>query len=46
VSTWRALPGKTARLSAGTALDVSEIAAVEIRSVESGRVLMRYDLDD
>ncbi|MET0782641.1 MAG: zf-HC2 domain-containing protein [Microbacterium sp.] len=46
VSTWRALPGRTARLSAGTALDVSEIAAVEIRSVESGRVLMRYDLDD
>ena len=46
VSTWRALPGKTARLSAGTALEVAEIAAVEIRSVESGRVLMRYDLGD
>jgi hypothetical protein len=45
VSTWKALPGTTARLSAGTALDIAEIAAVEIRSIESGRLLMRYDLD-
>jgi hypothetical protein len=45
VSTWRALPGTTARISAGTALEVSEIAAVEIRSVTSGRLLMRYDLE-
>ena len=45
VSTWRALPGRVARLSAGTALDVSDIAAIEIRSIASGRLLMRYDLD-
>jgi len=45
VSTWRATPGATARISAGTALTVSEITAVEIRSVTTGRVLMRYDLD-
>lgn len=45
LSTWRALPGSTARLSAGTALDVDEIAAVEIRSLTSGRVLMRAELD-
>lgn len=45
VSTWRALPGTTARVSAGTALAVSEISAVEIRSIESGRLLMRYTLD-
>lgn len=46
VSTWRALPGSTARLSAGTALDVGQISSIEIRSVESGRLLMRYDLDE
>jgi hypothetical protein len=45
VSTWQALPGATARLSAGTALSISEISAVEIRSVDSGRLLMRYELD-
>ncbi len=46
VSTWRAVPGSTARLSAGSALDVAEIAAIEIRSIESGRILMRYDLEE
>jgi len=46
VSSWRALPGSTARLSAGTALDVEQISAIEIRSTESGRVLLRYELDD
>jgi hypothetical protein len=46
VSTWKALPDSVARLSAATALDVGEITAVEIRSVESGRVLMRYDRGD
>ena len=43
VSTWRAGPGSTARLSAGTALDVDDIRGVEIRSM-SGTVLMSYDL--
>ncbi|SFS08564.1 Putative zinc-finger [Microbacterium sp. cf046] len=46
VSTWRAIPGSTARLSAGSALDLSQIAAIEIRSIESGRLLMRYDLGE
>lgn len=45
VSSWRALPGATARLSAATALDPDEIAVVEIRSLSSGRVLMRTELD-
>ncbi|HVL60911.1 MAG TPA: zf-HC2 domain-containing protein [Microbacterium sp.] len=45
VSTWQARPGATARLSAGTALSIAEISAVEIRSVDSGRLLMRYELD-
>ncbi len=44
VSSWRALPGATARLSAGTALAPDEIAAVEIRSVTSGKVLLRADV--
>jgi len=43
VSTWRAGPGSSARLSAGTALDVDDIRGVEIRSM-SGAVLMSYDL--
>lgn len=45
VSSWRAFPGTTARLSAGTALEPDEIAAIEIRSIDSGRVLMRTELD-
>lgn len=45
VSTWRALPGSTARLSAGTALDAEQISAIEIRSIGSGRLLMRYEFD-
>ncbi|HEX5728843.1 zf-HC2 domain-containing protein [Microbacterium sp.] len=45
VSTWRALPGSTARISAGSALGVADIGAIEIRGIESGRVLMRYELD-
>jgi hypothetical protein len=44
VSSWVALPGKTARLGAGTALDPDEIASIEIRSLTSGRVLMRSEL--
>lgn len=46
VSTWRALPGTTARVSAGVALDASEIRAVEIRSMTTDRVLMRYVVPD
>lgn len=45
LSTWRARPGTTAKLSAGTALPASGIAAVEIRSVRTGEVLMRTDAD-
>jgi hypothetical protein len=45
LSTWRAHPGTTARLSAGTDLPASDIAAVEIRSVDSGNVLMRSSVD-
>lgn len=45
VSTWRALPGSTARVSAGVALDVAEISAIEIRSMSSERVLMRFDTE-
>jgi hypothetical protein len=41
VSSWRANPGKTARLEAGTALDVDDIASLEIRSLGSGDVLLR-----
>ncbi|MHC2998505.1 zf-HC2 domain-containing protein [Microbacterium sp. HJ5] len=44
VSSWRAYPGSTARLSAGTSLDADEIAAVEIRSVRSGKVLLRTEV--
>ncbi|HET6672540.1 MAG TPA: zf-HC2 domain-containing protein [Agromyces sp.] len=40
ISSWRANPGKTARLAAGTALDLDDIAALEIRSVRSGDVLL------
>jgi anti-sigma factor RsiW len=45
LSSWQALPGATARLSAGTALSPDEIASVEIRSVTSGKVLLRADVD-
>ncbi|MFJ6533739.1 zf-HC2 domain-containing protein [Microbacterium sp. NPDC091662] len=45
LSTWRAHPGTTARLSAGTELPASDISAVEIRAVDSGTVLMRSSLD-
>ena len=44
VSSWVALPGKTAKIGAGTALDADQIASIEIRSLTSGRVLMRTDL--
>ncbi|WP_336645994.1 zf-HC2 domain-containing protein [Microbacterium sp. USHLN186] len=44
LSTWSVEPGATARLSAGTALAVSDIRAVEIRDA-SGSVVVRRDLD-
>ncbi|MEZ3159678.1 zf-HC2 domain-containing protein [Microbacterium sp. BWT-B31] len=43
VSTWRAWPGLSARLSAGVALESDAIGAVEIRAMD-GTVLMRYEL--
>jgi hypothetical protein len=46
VSSWLAFPGKTAKLSAGTALSVGDIASIDIRSVDSGYVLMRTELTE
>ncbi|WP_417563614.1 zf-HC2 domain-containing protein [Microbacterium sp.] len=43
VSTWRAEPGRRARVSAGTALPVAGIGSVEIRAAD-GVVVMRRDL--
>lgn len=40
ISSWRANPGKTARLAAGTELALGDIASLEIRSVRSGDVLL------
>lgn len=45
VSSWRAMPGATARLEAGTELAPDEIAALEIRAVGSGDVLLRAPVD-
>lgn len=41
LSTWRARPGSTTRLDAGTALDADDIAAIEVRSIDGSRVLLR-----
>jgi hypothetical protein len=41
LSSWRAGPGSTARLQAGTALDADEIASIEVRAMADGRVLLR-----
>lgn len=41
LSTWRARPGSTTRLDAGTALDPDDIAAIEVRSLDGERVLLR-----
>lgn len=43
LSTWRAAPGSTTNLSAGTDLVVGDIGAVEIRTIDGEDVLMRYD---
>lgn len=40
LSSWRASPGATARLEAGTAVALDDIASLEIRSVASGDVLL------
>ena len=45
LSTWRAEPGSTTQLSAGTDLGVGDIGAVEIRTITGERVLMRYEAD-
>lgn len=44
LSTWRARPGSTTRLDAGTALDADDIAAIEVRSLDGERVLLRGEL--
>lgn len=41
LSTWRAGPGTTAQLDAGTALDRDDIASIEVRAMSDGRVLLR-----
>jgi hypothetical protein len=43
LSTWRAAPGSTTQLSAGTDLTVADIGAIEIRTIDGDDVLMRYD---
>ena len=43
LSSWRASPGATARLEAGTALDLDDIASLEITGVASGNVLLTAD---
>lgn len=45
VSSWRANPGKTARLEAGTSLEVEDIASLEVRALGSGEVLLVGDPD-
>ncbi|MBW9093519.1 zf-HC2 domain-containing protein [Microbacterium jejuense] len=41
LSSWRAGPGSTARLQAGTAWDSDEIASIEVRAMADGKVLLR-----
>ncbi|GEB46202.1 anti-sigma factor family protein [Microbacterium testaceum] len=43
LSTWRADPGSTTELSAGTDLSASNIGAVEIRSLDGDTVVMRRE---
>lgn len=43
LSTWRAGPGSTTELSAGTDLSAADIGAVEIRTLDGDRVVMRRD---
>ncbi|MDQ1174383.1 hypothetical protein QE430_002690 [Microbacterium testaceum] len=43
LSTWRADPGSTTELSAGTDLATTDIGAVEIRTLDGDRVVMRHE---
>ena len=45
VSSWRASPGKTARLAAATSVGLDDIASLEVRSLGSGDVLLLGDAD-
>lgn len=45
LSTWRAGPGSTTELSAGTDVSASRIDSIEIRTVDGDRVVMRRDFD-
>jgi hypothetical protein len=45
LSTWRAGPGSTTELSAGTDVAASRIDAIEIRTVDGDRVVMRREFD-
>jgi len=45
VSSWRASPGKTARLAAATAVGLDDIATLEVRALGSGDVLLLGDAD-
>lgn len=44
VSTWRASPGETARLDSATATSLSDIAAIEIGTIDGNTTLMRGTL--
>jgi hypothetical protein len=46
LSSWRAGPGTTARLDAGTALDRGDIASIEVRAGSDGRVLLRGEVGE
>jgi anti-sigma factor RsiW len=45
VSSWRASPGESASLEAGTAVDLDDIESLEIRALGTGVVLMRGTVD-
>jgi hypothetical protein len=45
VSSWKASPGESAQLEAGTAVDLDDIASLEIRALGTGTVLMRGTVD-
>lgn len=46
LSSWRAAPGQTARLTAATALSTDEIASIEIRLDDGDVALMRAELGE
>lgn len=45
LSTWRSTEGTTARIAAGTALELADISAVEVRSMADGAVLLELALE-